>query len=78
MASGVRKRRGQSSFRYSAVATATGTPSSSAIAEVISVPATMGNPWKMLRAGSQSLPKTKLKPKVLKVFPDSWIRRMKK
>src|SRR5437588_9800199 len=32
----------------------------------------------MLRDGSQSFPKMKLSPKVLNVFPDSPIRRMKK
>ena len=40
-----RARRGHSSVRNSAVATATGTPMSSAIAEVISVPTTSAAPW---------------------------------
>ena len=41
--SGARSRRGHSSVRNSAVATATGTPISSAIADVISVPTTSGS-----------------------------------
>ena len=60
------------------MATATGTPMSSAIAEVISVPTTSGAPWKMLRLMSQSLPKMKLRPNVLSAFVDSPIRRTKK
>ncbi len=51
---------------------------SSAIADVMSVPTTSGAPWKMLRLTSQSLPKMKLRPNVLRAFVDSPMRRMKK
>src|SRR3954451_15340852 len=56
--SGLLRRRGHSSVRYSAVATATGTPSSSAIAEVMSVPTTSGSAPKICLETSQSLLKT--------------------
>ena len=52
-------RRGHSSVRKIAVATAIGTPIRSAIADVISVPTTSGSASKMFLATSQSLPKTK-------------------
>src|SRR3954454_14551237 len=55
------RRRGHSSVRYSAVATATGTPSSSAIAEVISVPTTSGSAPKTALETSQLFSKTKPK-----------------
>ena len=51
---------------------------SSAIAEVMRVPTTSGAPWKILRLTSQSLPKMKLRPKVLSAFVDSPMRRTKK
>ena len=63
---------------YSAVATATGTPITSATPEVISVPTSSGAPWKMVRLTSQSLPKMNDSPKVLNVEPDSPMSRMKK
>src|SRR5690349_2933663 len=59
IASGVRILRGQSSIRNNAVAIATGTPISSAIAEVTSVPNTSGRPWKISLDGFQLLPNTK-------------------
>ena len=43
MLSGSRSLRGHSSVMYSAAATATGTPMSSATAEVMSVPTTSGS-----------------------------------
>ena len=59
---GARRRRGHSSVTNSAVATATGTPMISAMAEVISVPTTSGQRRRTVRRDtSQSLPK--MKPK---------------
>jgi hypothetical protein len=62
----------------SAVPIATGTPSSSAIADVTSVPTTNGRPWKIRRDASQLLPNTKLNPKRLIAECDWPISRMKK
>ena len=45
MLSGPRSRRGHISVKNSAVPTATGTPISSAIADMISVPTTRAAPW---------------------------------
>src|SRR3954447_12233401 len=59
--SGALSRPGHSSVRYSALATATGTPSSSAMVEVISVPTTSGSAPKIALETSQSLEKTKPK-----------------
>src|SRR3954447_12370322 len=59
--SGALSRPGHSSVRYSAVATATGTPRSSATAEVISVPTTSGSAPKTSLETSQLFSKTKPK-----------------
>jgi hypothetical protein len=70
--------RGHSSIKNNAVAIATGTPISNAMAEVTSVPMTSGSPRKISLEGFQSLPNTNPSPKWLIAVVDWPISRMKK
>src|SRR4051794_559878 len=79
MVSGPRIRRGQSSDTNSAVATATGTPMHSAMADVTSVPTSSGSAPKRWRDTSQSLVNVKPNtPNLVNAGHASTRRRMKK